>query len=357
MKRWLGHLLLLPMALGTIAMLEGCPIYSDNHNHRVCQNGTCYSCDNDYYDSYSCIGWQCDTQLDCPNGYTCTSQHACVVGSSQPPTGTTSCSQPSDCPSGQTCGADDKCHNTDCSAAGCPNGYTCTLQSGKLACVSTGKSDGGPTFTGCKNDGACASKGAGAKCLNGDCVAPADQCSDATQCPTGSQCVQGACTPSCDATHPCATGYSCDTSKGVCTGNPTPCGSTGQSCSGSTVCVEDHCVTPCGAGNTCSQGLICIGGGCIPDQKPQFVCTTEGTQDACASGSTCLHHSCYIACSADAGTQACQAADKFNECKQVQTGTGTYSVCGSSSNLGTECDPTQGKNCTSPLICIDGFCR
>jgi len=36
--------------------------------------------------------------------------------------------------------------------------------------------------------------------------------------------------------------------------------------------------------------------GVRPNQDPQFTCTTDGAQDACASGSICLHHSCYIAC-------------------------------------------------------------
>ena len=57
------------------------------------------------------------------------------------------------------------------------------------------------------------------------------------------------------------------------------------------------------------------------------------------------------------GADACKSADKFNVCKSVTTSSGAHSVCGSDTNLGTDCDPTQGKNCASPLICIDGFCR
>jgi len=161
----------------------------------------------------------------------------------------------------------------------------------------------------------------------------------------------------------CPPGYSCDTSKGVCTGNPTPCGP-GQTCASSTVCVEQHCVPPCGTGNTCPTPLICVEGGCIPDQKPVFVCPQDGEigngqTGHCAVGSICLHHSCYIACAADAGPDAggCSQADRFNICKQVTTSSGTYDVCGSNSNLGNQCDPTQGNNCTAPAVCIDGNCR
>ena len=102
--------------------------------------------------------------------------------------------------------------------------------------------------------------------------------------------------------------------------------------------------------------IICVGGGCVPSERPQFVCATEGVKDSCAVGSLCLHHSCYISCDT-AVPDSCKNADKFNVCKSVTTSSGPHSVCGSDSNLGTECDPTQAKNCASPLVCIDGFCR
>ena len=346
--------------VGMAAVLAGCPIYSDAHTHRVCNGSSCYDCPDDFYSS-SCTGWQCNSNYDCPGGYAC-SNGACTSNGQQPPTGNpTTCSSPSDCASGQNCGSDGVCHSGDCSNSGCPSGYVCELANGQLACVAggtTGGKDGGTPFMGCTSDASCVNQiGNGAKCLDGACVAPPDQCSDATQCPNAEQCVQGVCTPSCDGSHPCPTGYACDTSKGVCTGNPTPCGSGGSACSGGTTCVDQRCVTPCGANNSCASGLICVDGGCIPDQKPTFVCSTEGVQDACASGSVCLHHNCYIACAGDAGAGACAGADRYNQCKSVTTSTGTYNVCGSTTNLGSDCDPTQGKNCAAGQICIDGYCR
>jgi hypothetical protein len=340
--------------VGAGIALAGCPIYSDDHDHRVCIGDGCYNCPDAYYSKSGCIDWVCNGPGDCPSGYSCQSDHRCRLTDGTPPTGGTGalCSKPSDCPAGSNCGADNKCHTGDCSTSGCPSTYVCKLTGGAPRCVPV--SGGGGTSS-CKSDKDCPTP-PGSKCLSGTCFAPQDQCADATQCPNGSQCVQGACTPSCSANKPCPTGYTCDPAKGVCTGSTTSCTSTTQ-CTGGTVCVQEHCVDPCGPGGTCAAGLVCIDGGCMPDQKPAFVCQGDGSGTGCLQGSTCLRHTCYISCDADAGADACKSADKFNVCKQVTTSTGTYSVCGSNDNLGTDCDPTQGKNCASPLVCIDGFCR
>lgn len=335
-------------SLSAIALF-GCPVWSGDHSSGgQCNFGPCGG------------NAQCATDTDCPSGDFCSSNQVCLPSNDA---STSTCSTPTDCPTGQNCGTDGQCHAGDCSSTGCPSGYACTLSNGVAQCVAnnpvpdSGPPDAAPdanNFSGCTSDPACADAGAGYVCLDGQCVAPANQCFDATQCPNSEQCVQGVCTPSCSGTQPCPTGYSCDTSKGVCTGNPTPCGT--MACTGNTTCVDQHCVAPCGPGSTCAAGLICVDNGCIPSQKPQFICNVEGQQDACASGSICLHHNCYIACSPDAGN-ACATAAQFNICKPVTTSTGTYDVCGSNSNLGGQCDPTQGKNCNSPQICIDGYCR
>lgn len=337
------------------AVLGGCPIYSNDRDSRVCRDGRCYDCPDGYYTG-GCTDWQCNDDVDCPSDYTCNTSHRCAPkGTVQPPpTNGTSCSKPSDCGPGQVCGTDKLCHTGDCSVWGCTSGYACKLSGGQLACVSIGDAGTTPPVE-CRTDTQCASTGAGSKCLSGVCVAPKDQCLDATQCPNSQQCVQGVCTPSCSTTKPCPTGYSCDTAKGVCTGNPAPCATDSQ-CAGGTKCVQQHCVDRCSPTNTCTSGLVCIDDGCMPDQKPVFTCNTEGVQDACAGGSLCLRHSCYIGCNPEAGA-SCATADKFNVCKSVTTSSGSYNVCGSSSNLGNECDPAAGRACTGGLVCIDGFCR
>ena len=298
-------------ALG-VALLGGCPIYSSGGGGGNCGQSTC----------------GCSTPADCPSGSTCDSAGLCEVG--------------------------------DCTQTGCVSGYTCTVQNGSATCIATNKPDGGTDaskpYSGCFADTDCTSTGTGSKCLNSVCTAPANQCADATQCGANEQCVQGVCTPSCSTTVACPTGYTCDTTNGVCTGNATPCTLGGNQCSGGTVCVQGHCDTACGTNNSCATGLVCINGGCMPDQKPNFVCNTDGVQDACATGSICLRHNCYIACDPN-NTSSCATADQFNICKAVTTSTGTYDVCGSATNLGNQCDPTVGKNCAGTAICIDGYCR
>jgi hypothetical protein len=331
-----------------LAVLGGCPIYGDGRDHRVCVGGDCYECPEAHYSS-ECTGWTCTSSGDCPSGYTCNAERRCKLGAT-PANG--ACTKPSDC-TNQNCGADNQCHPGDCSTTGCPSSFVCRLSNGVAQCVA-GAPDGGATST-CKSDRDCPTP-AGSKCLTGTCVAPQDQCADATQCAASSQCVDGSCTPACNGGKPCPTGYACDLAKGVCTQNPTVC-STSAQCSGGNVCVDEHCVAPCDANGACPAGLVCLDGGCTPEERPVFTCSTEGTRDACQEGSICLRHSCYIACAADAGAGACRSADTFNVCKPVTTSSGSYNVCGSATNLGTECDPTQAKNCPPTKICIDGFCR
>jgi hypothetical protein len=248
----------------------------------------------------------------------------------------------------------------DCTVDGCPSGYTCKLQNGNAACVANSGNDAGPSpYSGCFSDNDCTSGdsgGAGYKCLNAKCTAPADQCADETQCGANEQCVQGVCTPSCSATTTCSTGYSCDTNNGVCTGNTGACTVPGGACGSNGICIEGHCNDKCGVNNTCGKGLVCVNGGCMPNQTPNFICTgADGAQSECATGSVCLRHNCYISCQSD--PNACATADQFNQCKTVTTTSGSFNVCGSATNLGSDCDPTIGKNCAGAGVCIDGYCH
>lgn len=349
LKRVLGAL----SFAASVGVLAGCPIYVDGPTQRVCEGGSCYDCPPGYATVNQCDAWSCTTALDCPSGYQCTAAGRCSLPGQtgdDPPRAT--CAKPADCAAGQTCGADNRCHTNGCETVGCPANHVCKLTGGVATCEPFGPApDAGKS--GCSKDAECASV-PGAKCLTGACVAPADQCNDATQCRNGQVCADGACTPTCSETTPCPTGFACDLAKGVCTAPVPGCGA---GCAAGTTCVADRCVAPCGAGNACGERLVCVDGGCVPDQRPVFTCGGDGRGTGCATESVCLRHSCYIACDADAGAEACRASDAFNVCKSVATAAGSFSVCGSSANLGDECDPSQGKACAQGQICIDGFCR
>jgi hypothetical protein len=98
--------------------------------------------------------------------------------------------------------------------------------------------------------------------------------------------------------------------------------------------------------------------GCIPDQAATFTCQNDGVQDACASGSICLHHDCWISCAAP-DQSACATQSILNTCKPVADGSSTYDVCGTATNLGNQCGAGSVGNqtCSGGQVCIDGFCK
>jgi hypothetical protein len=363
----------------TTAVLGGCPVYSGNqtNSYEVCNQDGCYWCPENTL-SNGCVpagGGQCQGYEPCGSV-----SNDAGIPSDDTGTGTTFCTQPSNCPEGYTCAASGTCQLGDCSVTGCVAGYSCELENGSLTCVSEGTvPDSGAGEASSSGDSSSDDAGVACQsnldcptsdlCLDGVCVPPPGQCFDGSQCVVGGdKCVQGACSPPCTISEDgggastCPTGYACmsvddASSAGVCLGNPTPCESNPSVCPTGTVCAQDHCVLPCNEGGACAQGEECVQGGCVPNQNAKFICATDGVQDACESGSICIDHNCYIACSPDAGAAACQTADQFNECKPVTAAGATYYVCGSSTDLGTECNPTLGQLCANAgAICIDGYC-
>jgi hypothetical protein len=356
------------------AVLGGCPVYSGNQNnsYEVCNQSGCYWCPENSMSSACLPSGQCDGYGNCSTD--------AGAPSDDTGTGTITCSQPGACPEGYTCAASGTCQLGDCSITACVAGYSCELENGTLTCVLSGPNnvDSGVPEEASASDSSSDDAGIACQsnadcpstylCLDGACVPPSEQCFDGTQCVVGGdKCVQGACSPTCTVSEDgggssCPAGYSCTTiedasTSGVCSGNPTPCESNPSVCATGTVCAQNHCVTPCGTGGACAQGEECIQGGCVPNQNAKFICTTDGVQDACESGSICIDRNCYIACNPDAGATACQTADQFNECKPVTASGTTYYVCGSSTDLGTECNPTLGQLCPNTgAICVDGYC-
>jgi hypothetical protein len=256
------------------------------------------------------------------------------------------CGQPADCPSGATCGTDGVCHAGDCGTIACINGFVCESSANGRLCAKVDP-------RGCESDAECA---AGASCVDGVCTPAADLCSDRTQCVAGSLCVNGKCVVGCGAGYSCPDGYLCRFASRLCNIVSRGCSTTADCGGPNVVCVDHACVPRCNVRGPCGDGTgSCVNNGCIPSQKIVPQCAGEGVQAACGAGQICLHRHCYTACGADGGG-VCTQPDQ-DVCKAVTTSAGTFSVCGSTSNLGSECDPTMNKPCSGGQVCLDGFCR
>ena len=346
------------LGLGAAA-LGGCPIYSDDdRSNRVCVGSDCYSCP-DPYISNNCYGFSCYGDTDCPSGYSCASNHRCKLTDGVPPSPTgTSCTKPSDCPSGSSCGADNKCHTGDCSTSGCPSTFVCKLA--RTAPRPARRSSATPAARRpAARTTATARPLAGSKCLSGTCVrTPPISARTPRSARPARSASQGAVHALLQHQPSPAPPGTPATTRRASARATRPRAPARAQCNGGNVCVQEHCVAPCGAGATCPSGLVCIDGGCTPDEQPVFTCATDGVAGQVPGGQPLpppqlLH----LVRQQTAVPDSCKSADQFNVCKSVTTSSGPHSVCGSTTNLGTDCDPTQAKNCASPLVCIDGFCR
>jgi hypothetical protein len=260
------------------------------------------------------------------------------------------CGHPSDCAAGQTCAPDGTCKAGDCNANGCIFGYTCAADGTCQA----------KSANACDKDAECTSLGAGYACIAGPkgggvCMQPADQCFDQSQCDPGDKCAAGKCTQACTSNSDCRDGFACDTTLGICSKPVNTCTVTNDCGSATKVCIGGGCV-PRATGGTCAAGDVWDENGCIPNQAATFTCMQDGQQDACAAGSICLHHSCWISCDAP-NESLCANQPTLNSCKPVTSTSGSHDVCGTGQNLGGQCDPTAGKTCSGGKVCIDGFCK
>jgi hypothetical protein len=255
------------------------------------------------------------------------------------------CGNPDDCLAGETCAPNGTCTAGDCSDLGCIFGYFC---GGDLTCKPSNPAA-------CGADADCSGAGAGFLCVNGVCTAPADQCSDQTQCQAAHKCADGKCVAVCMSDADCPAGYACNANLSLCINAADACVVTNDCGSPDSVCVDGACV-PRSDGASCPAGTVWVENGCVPDQAATFFCNADGQQGACSAGSICLHHNCYISCESP-NDNACQNLPSFNVCKVVATSSGTHKVCGSNQNLGGECDPTLGQDCSNGKVCLDGYCK
>ncbi|MGK3988570.1 hypothetical protein WME99_36335 [Sorangium sp. So ce136] len=374
------RLTLLGLASVLAPLLAGCPIYDDADSHfcdaEDCGPGISDGCeepadcginetcgeDNACHIG-DCTTWGCSDGFECVIADDLTA--SCVAsgpgaggsgggGSGGGDSGAVYCGNPDDCAEGETCAPDGTCQPGSCDEAladgeplGCIHGYVCEGDETAATCVPA-------TPAACGADVDCAGLGAGYLCVSGVCTAPQDQCFDQTQCPANDKCVEGKCTPACSDDADCPSSYRCDAALGICSQPAQPCVITDDCGGPSAVCVDGACV-PRSDGPTCPEGDVWVENGCIPGQSSNFVCGEDGAQDVCAPGSICLHHSCYISCDQPNPNACGSQSPSLSECRTVETFSGVHQVCGSSENLGGECDPE--KPCAEGSLCVDGFCR
>lgn len=364
--------------LGAAAALGGCPIYPSQGEYQVCSSTECFSCPDPNYSS-ACTPWPCQSDGDCPSGYSCDpSQGVCDTYS----------------------GGADGGGGGDCSVTGCPSGQVCEVANGTAQCVtlggdasteptdaggnvdsgsnqvadsgtapveaSTGNDGATTVVTGpCNSDATCG--GNGEKCINGQCTTQINLCSDGSQCAaTGSACVDGVCVPQCSApNYSCPTGLQCNLTLGVCQ-NASVCSGSGQStCLSGLTCVDSECVVPCtetDAGGVCpTAGQVCVNGGCLADQHATFNCTNDGQggmpANTCSAGAICIHHDCVPGCGGDGGASCAPLPNEPTACESITIETGTYSICAAAGTEGSQCDPAQGHYCSGGQVCVDGNCK
>jgi hypothetical protein len=371
------------------SVLAGCPIFSssDTNGTHSCEGDSCGSgfpggCTkpSDCLQNETCgPDGQCHsgdcTTSGCVAGFTCVvdpEEHTAscqslgtggagggttTSSSSSSSTGTGAggstsvyCGHPADCAAGETCAKDGTCKAGDCNANACIFGFDC-------------QSDGtckSPNPAACDVDADCSAV-MGSLCIaghkgGGTCTPPSDQCFDQSQCDAGDKCVGGRCMLGCTANADCRDGFACDTTLKACSKAVKGCTITNDCGGPNTVCVAGACV-PRSIGGVCPNANdVWAENGCIPNEAPTFTCVVDGTPDVCASGSICLHHSCWISC-VSAGDTSCSTQSILNQCKQVTSSSGMHNVCGTAQNLGNQCDPTSGTSCAGGKICVDGFCK
>lgn len=372
------RLSLLAFASVLATLLGGCPIYNENDEHSWCEGDICTdlgppptssgcktpegcgineTCGQDNQcHTGDCALWGCADGFECATADDLTV--SCVPSTSSGPgggpNGVVYCGNPADCGAGETCAPDGTCHAGSCDQVltsnetlGCIYGYTCVNDGTTAVCKPMNPAA-------CGADADCTTLGADYLCVSGLCTAPADQCFDQTQCAGNDKCVEGKCTPACSVNVDCPESYLCETTLGICSKPAQSCAIT-QECGGpNVVCVDGACV-PRSNGASCPEGSVWVENGCIPNQSSNFVCTADGVQDVCAAGSICLHHSCYISCEQPSSSACENQAPSLNECRTVTTASGVHQVCGSSENLGSDCNPQL--SCSQAKICVDGFCR
>jgi hypothetical protein len=272
-------LTLLPFA----ALLGGCPIFIDDHDHDgqwYCDDRGCWDgdgrpqwCDRDVdcphgsvcdEDSGRCVDApNCDYDHPCPLEYQCDfAQQVCV-----PPVNDVSCESSDDCLGGSYC-LDGECVDSGM----CSDDDDCADVGENLVCDperSTCIPDPGPCPTGecgCVVDADC---DGGFVCEEGACWDPASLCEVDLECGEGRVCDGAFCAKSCAGDGVCPTGQACGADL-VCrdiVGGVGECVYSSE-CADDEQCINATCFTSCGDDDACGSFEYCDHGACRADDRP-----------------------------------------------------------------------------------------
>ena len=307
----------------------------------------------------SVIGGSCESDLDCPLGFTCIGG-VCEQMRCESSDG---CPEGFDCVNGvclKPCGEGED--------ALCPPGYHCQqIGDNDLTYCIPGK--------GCNGD--CPE---GYFCLNGECVIL--ECPLTNQdgligdgCPPGTECHLGQCLKPCpggDGDCPpgffCTDGY-CFPILGPCPPGGCPpdhdcvlgacrpsCNVDDGSCEGPFECLNGHCFPECPPDQDCPEGYKCIGGVCYPS----FIdCNVDGD---CGGAFECLNGICLPPCDPVEGCpegMKCYLGVCVPECSEDSPCPDGFQCMGGICVpiIGCNVNSDGTDNCPTGTTCIDGLCK
>lgn len=338
------------LAASQILLLAGCPGWGSGDTMDTstlkCSSQGCLTCD-----KYgACYQYLCDNTSQCPAGYGCTVDNACMPQSGLlggGGSGGYSCTSDAQCPTGQVCEAHSCIDSTPVPTIQCTVSADCgadrICQAGK--CIADPGTPNKPPEPACKADLDC---GAGKACNQGACeakvfpVRPEGTCQFKLDCGQAGTCVNTKCY------FPPAQGLCPPSSKdvaGLCMPNTDALGECkfNADCGDNALCKNATCVALCAEDAACKKGNYCGAAGlCVLDDRPVLQCLADA--DCPASARSCVDGRCLADCQVTtAGSGMCSLASE--EC--------TFGFCMPTASCFLEADCTAGG---SDLDCINGQC-
>lgn len=241
-------------------------------------------------------------ELECVSASDCALGESCIANSCQPPS-------QAECTQDSQCDADQICELFECVEPTCVAGSDC---GGDELCI----------------DGEC--------CAEGECGSEPQSCVFNAECPSDERCVDGTCTATCSDDEQCGNSERCR--QGIC--EYIECTFTSD-CSSAQICVEASCEQACDSDANCADGFLCSGFGfCTPD--PDVECRSSAE---CATDELCTDQGvCETPCDCN---QQCADGDVCDE---------NIGLCETPDSGADEVQCDDDCDCPSGATCDDGQC-